>query len=502
MRTVLCLDLGTSAAKAALTGTDGSTLASAVSGYPTSTTPDGGAQQDPGDWIRAARSTIAELLAAADPQDLAALSLTGQMQDHILDIPDGAAAPAVLYSDTRARAEAQQLHEEIPALADGATWPQITANEQGATSCAAMHRRRSRTESATLAASDGLLFGPAGYLARALGAERWCDPTTAGATGLLDARRRAWSAPVLAAAGIDPAAMPRLTGDVGQQVTTIGASPMTLGLPAGLPVILAPGDAAAATLGIVGLSGGDDYASLGTSGWIARVEDQDVSLAGDVGASHRLALAPSWADAPPRLLRISALLAAGAAASWAREAFLDGASPQRADELVERRHRERGRGPSGLLALPSILGERFPLRAPQLRGAILGMDAETRGIDCYIAVLEGVAHALAHAGGDGGPLPVVGGGAASAPWMRILADVTGREVRTVDDADASLVGCAIAAADALGLDHGILPLAHRAGVRSTAPDLAAVRGHAQMRAAHRALYDAALAVQDLMPARA
>lgn len=104
--------------------------------------------------------------------------------------------------------------------------------------------------------------------------------------------------------------------------------------------------------------------------------------------------------------------------------------------------------------------------------------------------------------------------------MRILADVTGRPVHTVPVADAALVGCALAAADALGLEHHLRPLADQAGEhivdpdlstgpivdpdpsaarivgqdpsagRIVAPDPSAVRGHSALRPSHRALYAA------------
>src|SRR5699024_9444566 len=114
------------------------------------------------------------------------------------------------------------------------------------------------------------------------------------------------------------------------------------------------------------------------------------------------------------------------------------------------------RSPTGLLVLPSLGGERYPVRDDRLRGAVLGIDASTGPIDLYAATLEGVALALSHAldaDDTGRVLPVIGGGAASLSWRRILADVTGRPVLAVDGSDATVLGAAIAGADALGLEH-------------------------------------------------
>ncbi|MGO2584895.1 MAG: FGGY-family carbohydrate kinase, partial [Brachybacterium tyrofermentans] len=411
-------------------------------------------------------------------------------------------------------------------------------------------------------------------LVHALGLGAWCDATTASATGLLDARTRRWSEPVARAAGLSRAMLPELTRATGQIVgRTDETSAELLGLPVRMPVILAPGDAGATTLGIVGLDAGDEYAYLGTSGWLAAVVPEarragdgagreglgdEAFVGGPVsaprtdelapGVSHHLAIggrddsvaspsvssfpstsssspspcSPPSPSASPRTLRISALRAAGVAAEWARGALLSGITPEEADELLEHREAEHGRGPTGLLALPSIHGERYPVREPDLRAAIIGMGPSTGAIDMYAAVLEGVAHALAHAAVESAaaasgsavdagpaspaspasplspavsssasrPLAVAGGGASSEPWLRILADVMGRPMRVVEDADAALLGCALAAADALQLEHTMRPLAEREGGRTVDPDPSAVRRHARFRRGHRALYRA------------
>lgn len=501
MPSLLCLDLGTSAAKAALIDLDGTSRVQASSEYPTRRTADGGAEQNPGDWVRAARAAISRLLPSpSDGEGLLALSLTGQMQDLVLETEGDTEPPAILYSDTRAGAEVEELRAQLMAAA--IAWDELAGNQQDASSCAAMFRRLDRVDPGLVRRARQVVFGPAGHLVHRLGLGAWCDLTTAAATGLLDHRTRSWSAPVARAAGLAASLLPALTHRAGQILGRTGASAAALlGLPAGLPVVLAPGDAGATTLGIVGLAPGDDYVYLGTSGWRAAV--LPAAPPSQVGTSHHLALGGSDHGVSDHgagpTLRISALLAAGAAADWGREALLGGATPGAADALLEGREHRHGRGPTGLLALPSILGERYPVRDADLRGAMIGIGPQTRAIDLYAAMLEGVAHALAH-GDDGAttrPLAVTGGGTASQPWLRIIADVTGRPVRTVDGADAALIGCALAAADELGLEHRIMPLAARRDGRSIAPDPAAAAAHRALRPAHRALYAAVAEVGGL-----
>ncbi|MFE5775328.1 FGGY-family carbohydrate kinase [Brachybacterium sp. NPDC056505] len=498
MPPLLCLDLGTSSVKAALIDLDGRPLATARVPYSTTSTPDGGSEQEPEDWIRAARTAIAQMLSRA--ADVSALCLTGQMQDLILEGEHAPVRQAVLYTDLRAASETREIREIL--AHDGEDWDALAGNRQDASSCAAMFRRLARTETSAAEQTRGITFGPAGHLAHRLGADRWCDLTTASTTGLFDARTREWSPAVSRAAGLDGALLPGLTSGLGQVVGRTGASARELlGLDEGVPIVLAPGDAGAAALGVTGTSPGRDHASLGTSGWIASIRSVQSQRPRPADASHLLALGDHQ-------LRISAVLSAGAAAAWARETFLYGARTDEADALLEARESEHGRGPTGLLVLPSLGGERYPVRDDALRGAVLGMDHSTRPIDLYAATLEGVAFALSHAlepaTGEGDALTVVGGGAASRPWRRILADVTGRPVRGIESkdssagapaedaelADATLLGAAITGAEALGLEHRIAPLAERGGGLN-APDPVAATAYARLRPAHRALYDAA-----------
>ncbi|MBK0331536.1 sugar kinase [Brachybacterium sp. MASK1Z-5] len=519
MPPLLCLDLGTSSAKAALIDIEGSPLATANAPYPATSLPDGGSEQDPEHWIRAARTAITHVLPRS--ADVAALCLTGQMQDLILESSTsgdhGAVRPAILYTDLRASTDAREIREGLARA--GEDWDALAGNQQDASSCAAMFRRLARVEPETVGRARGITFGPAGHLAQRLGAGPWCDPTTASTTGLLDARTRDWSPAVARAAGIDPALLPRLARGVGEVVGRTGESARDLfGLSVDIPIVLAPGDAGAAAIGVTGTAPGHDHASLGTSGWIASIRAVHEEYASSADASHRLALGELE-------LRISAVLAAGAAAAWARDTFLHGASPAEADALLEQRELEHGRGPTGLLVLPSLGGERYPVRDDALRGAVLGLDHMTHPVDLYAATLEGVAFALSHAlepseqgvapaGGDAASssadalLTVVGGGAASAPWRRILADVTGRPVHSIErdgrradartpetaQVDATLLGASIAGAEALGLEHRIAPLAERTG-ETTAPDPSAAEAYARLRPAHRALYEAAADIE-------
>jgi len=95
-----------------------------------------------------------------------------------------------------------------------------------------------------------------------------------------------------------------------------------------------------------------------------------------------------------------------------------------------------GSGPSELVFLPYLSGERTPHDDADARGVFLGMTPATTRAGLVRAVLEGVAFsfadardALASGGTRLADAAVIGGGARSTLWMQILADVLGIRLR-------------------------------------------------------------------------
>ena len=117
-------------------------------------------------------------------------------------------------------------------------------------------------------------------------------------------------------------------------------------------------------------------------------------------------------------------------------------------------------GSGFLLCTPWMFGERAPIADTWVRGTFFNLSSDHTREHMLRAVYEGVAFNLRWImeivdKNFGFPLPVlrvVGGGARGAPWLQIIADVTGRRVQAVaNPQEAGAVGIALTAAVGLGM---------------------------------------------------
>lgn len=506
---LLVVDAGTTALKAALLDPAGRSMASASVGLPISHPGPGRAEQHPDDWWRAFVGAVRQCRAGGPPP--AALAVTGQMQDLVtLDRSGRPVRPALLYSDLRATAELGVLTDKF-----GAAWSRAIGNVPDPSSTAAQLLWVREHEPDTWRALRGLAFSAPGYLLPRAGGRATCDLTTASTTGLLDIEARAWWPPLLEVLGVGAELLPELVDGVSVVGELGRAAAEELDLSAGLPLVHAPGDAAAVTGGLIGERPGAISISLGTSGWVAALTGAGLAgessgpagVAGEAGEAGVAGVAGVALTGPHEAIHhlvgptgresllIGALLSAGATVDWARRSYLPGASHADADLAAERV------GPTGLLMLPSLAGERSPVRDPLAVGVVVGLRPDTTPAQLYRAAMEGVGYALRRILTIMGPrlaevaeydasrwLPVSGGGALSPVFTQIVADVLGRPVAPVAAERAGMHGAYRAAAAALG---GTVPppLAERADPSTIRHPGPAAAHYARLADAHAQLWE-------------
>jgi sugar (pentulose or hexulose) kinase len=246
-----------------------------------------------------------------------------------------------------------------------------------------------------------------------------------------------------------------------------------LGVPAGLPVVMAPYDVPATALGLGVTEPGQAGCVLGTTiCTMAPVTSRPATGAG-------LTLATGTAG---RYLRAFPTLAGGEAIGWAA-GLLGLAGPAELEALAA----TAPDGAGGLVLLPylSPAGERAPFLDPAARGTLYGLSFEHGRAELARAVFESlaavVADCLAATGRDHRQVRVCGGGAASELWCRLIADRTGATVLRAASGTVSARGAATFAATTLGLPSPPEPDFTRREPASGTPTLPlfqALRGHA------------------------
>jgi xylulokinase len=425
----LGIDIGTSGVKAVLLGAKGHVIAQASAALTVQRPHPLWSEQDPADWWNATQAAVLAL-----PADLRArveaVGLAGQMHGAtLLGADDRPLRPAILWNDGRSHAECAALEAAVPDLrgiSGNIAMPGFTAPKL------AWVRAH---EPEIFAATRSVLL-PKDYVRLLMTGEKISDMSDSAGTLWLDVARRDWSDELLGASGLDRSHMPRLVEGSAVGGTLRPDVAARWGL-ACVPVAGGAGDNAAGAVGVGVVRDGDALLSLGTSGVIFVATDRLRANPG--GAVH------AFCHCLPGLWhQMSVHLSAAVCLDWAA-AMMHLTVP----DLLAAAEAE-GAGQGCELFLPYLSGERTPHNDPHVRGAFLGLGHDSSPGRMAAAVLEGVAFAhadglaaLQAAGTRIESLSVIGGGARSTWWGRIIASAL--NVR-LDYLDGGEVGPALGAA--------------------------------------------------------
>lgn len=418
------VDIGTTGLKAVVVRTDGQLLRESAVRYPTSLA-GLGAEQDPQAWVAAAGTALRSVL--QEGEDVAAVAVTSQGPTLVaLDAAGDPVGPALTWIDRRATSEAAEIGSALPPQRNG-------PDPYFGTAKLLWWQRRGDL------ARTRVVLPANSYLAyRLCGAPSFDDSTAAFFPGWddgFDDRLSAMGVPT----GQLPDAVPCSTV-IGQ--VHAAAAELT-GLPAGTPVAAGGIDAVGAALEAGLVSPGDGVAEMtGFSTVSIQPVPRGTAVPGMIHTRHCV---------PDTDLLLTASVSTGAVVDWL--ARLTGrAGPAELDAEVPARR------PGRLLLLPSFAGERTPTWDPAARGAIAGLDLDVTPGDLLLAAFEGTALALrtnleavAAVVPSAGPLLALGGGARSAHWPQVKADVLGREVHVPVSGSGAAHGAALLAGLAVGV---------------------------------------------------
>lgn len=485
-------DLGTMGSKAAVVGDDGTILGAALEEVPLHRPRAGWVEQDPLEIEASAHRVIRRALdESGERGEIAGIAFSGQMSG--IGTIGAGFEPVTHYDswlDTRCEPYIDRMAEWAGRVVELSGCPPTYSH--GPKMLWWRHERPDAYAQIERFVPIGSFV--AARLAGLQVADAFMDRTYLHFTNLADTASGQWSDELIALFEVDPARLPRLVEpvDVIGEVTAEASS--ASGLPRGTPIAAGAGDTAASALGAAVVRPGQAFDAAGTASVFGICVD---GFRPDTAARTLMA---TRGVAPGTFVNLAFVNGGGLALRWFRDEIAsDLASEPDAYATLDALAASVPPGSEGLLWFPHFQGRVLPPQ-PHARGSWVGLTSRhTRG-HLFRSLLEGIAfeyaewaRLAAEAGsGDLRETRASGGGAASALWNQIKADVLGIDWIPVVTQECGVLGDAIIAAAATGHVRDVASAAdswQRAGT-AVRPDAERHAIYDRLRGAYRALGEA------------
>ncbi len=456
MAYLLGIDIGTSGTKTLICDQRGKVLATAMAEHTLQSPKPGWSEQSPTEWWSAVCSATKAVIkkAKVKPDQIKAIGLSGQMHGSVF-LGEGTKPlrPALLWNDQRTGSECAEIEKALggrskliqqvgnPALT-GFTAPKILW----------VRKHEPRVYDQTrhiLLPKDYIRFCMTGEYATEVG--------DASGTLLLDVKKRSWNKLVLTKLSIDSALLPACYESHGVTGRLHKAGAKALGLVEGIPVVGGSGDQPAGAVGNGIVNSGIVSATLGTSGVMFAHADEPTY--DPLGRVHTMcaAVEGKWCV-------FGCMLSAGGSFQWFRnqlaQAEMAEAKRKKVDPyvLLTKLAEQAQAGCEGLFFLPYLTGERCPYADPHARGGWVGLTARHGRSHLVRSVMEGVTFGMADALRIMESMNITvrtvrlsGGGARSAFWRQMQADIYGKPVAVINAQEGPAYGVAILAGVGTGV---------------------------------------------------
>lgn len=438
---VIGIDLGTQSTKAALVTLDGHPIASHSVAVDFDRPQTGWGEQPPDILVQSTLDCLRALTGKFPDTEILGLGIAAQMGGAIgIDKDFGAVTPHEMWLDTRA----DQDRQELLSLHG----PELLA-KNGIIPFVAPRVRRWLRLDPTFIKQLAAVVAPAGYLAGRLTGARadaaLCDRTQANLFGCFDVADNEWDRDLAQRCGLPPHLLPRIADpfDIAGRLSKDMAA--RCGLTAGIPVAAGMGDGTGGWFAAGGVEPGISIDTSGSSAHFAVTVDRFIT-----DPSGLLSCMPS--AAPGRFYLLGFTTSTGLAHRWLSQTF--GQSYQELEALSL----QVPPGSKGIMAVPHLNGRVSPFEA-SIKGGFLGFDDKSGPGEFYRALLEASAYELngwlaaalkLNPGLMLSSVVNVGGGAQSALWNQIKADVTGLTLRIAAPEINAARGAALAAGIAAG----------------------------------------------------
>jgi xylulokinase len=447
MHTVVGIDLGTQSLKIVFYDFQAREIvASESSPLELHQEDDGTAEQKAHWWLNALHDALGRIDPAVRRTALA-VGVSGQQHGFVpLDAGGEVLAPVKLWCDTSTVRECDEIMHAFggrQACIEQVGNPIAPGYTASKIRWLANHRRKEYDR------LDSILL-PHDYLNFFLTGEKVMEAGDASGTGLLDIRQRKWSGEMIRAVDRErdlAECLPEVRLDGGAIGVISERAAESTGLPAGIPVSSGGGDNMMGAIGTGNVSQGKVTMSLGTSGTVYAYSDHPVIDAdGEIAA-----FCSSTGGWLPLLCTMNCTVTTELMRG------LLGAGITEFEAQVS----SAPRGASGVITLPFFNGERTP-DLPRARACIVGLDgANIRPRNLLRSAMEGATFALRygieklqHLDLSADEILLTGGGANSATWRQVVADVCDAPVTVLEQDEGASFGAAL---QALAVVEGVAP---------------------------------------------
>ncbi len=424
MSLALGLDLGTSSLKLSVIDENGNLLAENSQEYPLEEAKPGWREIDPQKWLDALKKGIEVLSESVDIMEISSIGITGQMHTLVLvDENMKPVRPAVSWNDTRSKNLLDDLkswmkdHQRISQL------PCISAGSPAASLCWI-----AENEPEALQQSAGFLIG-SDFISSWLSGKRAVDACMASTSGLYDLQSRKWDYEFLRtlnlASSFAPEVVPsgRILGNIRSEAA------QWLRLNPDAVIVEGTGDNPAGAFAAKLFEIEKPMISLGTSGVV-----QDIRHHPDYSAKGKNVLF-ELNNGSRFCLRQGTVQSCGQAYAWINRTVLS-QSITEADQNLD----PEKPLPQDFYYFPHLTGEKTLFQDPELKGAFLNLTPSTGRDHLVQGVMEGIAFGLRELieqmDIQSDEFLITGGGANSRVWRQIIADVTGRKITLLKQAQS------------------------------------------------------------------